>query len=222
MAVNEGILDRLEAKLEALMSGILGSEAGSVSDKDMSLLPLKMGGKRKGAGSDKDIGLLGRDPEKILSPKLKGASSDSETENTIRFLRSQGKDTLADMVEAGAMTASAAMQLGIRSLTEEGYGAMSNKEMQQYPIEGWTNMGDTPEVQEFINSLPEDLMMRVEQYRGSASDADFQKMLRDLMASASGNAGAMSAGDFQRYNTGGNLQDLGFTRSGRTGYQQGY
>ena len=75
----------------------------------------------------------------------------------------------------------------IRSLKAKRGASFTEKEaereaIQQYPKEGWTNMGDSPEVQQFINSLPQPLMMRVEEIRNSVSVEDFRNFINQMMS----------------------------------------
>lgn len=131
MAQYEGILDRIES----LMTGILESGMGSVSDKDMGLLE---------AASTKD-------------------------------------------------------------------DVMTPQEIGKYPDVGWTNMNDSPEVQQFLDKMNHPNRVQVESIRQRVTDEQFQQLLQQLMAGQVPEGALHDSLPFQQYNTGGNLQNLGFT-----------
>jgi hypothetical protein len=90
-------------------------------------------------------------------------------------------------------------------------GEMSESEIGKYPDVGWTNMGDSPEVQQFLNNMPHADRVQVEGIRQRVNPDQFQNLMRQLMSGQVGSGALHEPLPFQQYNTGGTIQNLGFT-----------
>ena len=113
------------------------------------------------------------------------------------------------------------MNKGILNMEYAGGGSfqdlgMTEREIGKYPDVGWTNMDDSPEIQQFLNNMPHADRVKVEAMRQrleQIGQADkFPNFINDLMSGNTG-SGALQADplpEFQQYQTGNNLQNLGF------------
>jgi hypothetical protein len=103
-------------------------------------------------------------------------------------------------------------------------GEMSESEIGKYPDVGWTNMGDSPEVQQFLNNMPHADRVQVEGIRQRVNPDQFQNLMRQLMSGQVGSGALHEPLPFQQYNTGADtssIQDLGFVNQQTANYSAG-
>ena len=117
------------------------------------------------------------------------------------------------------------MNKGILNMEYAGGGSfqdlgMTEREIGKYPDVGWTNMDDSPEIQQFLNNMPHADRVKVEAMRQRLEEINqshkFPNFINDLM-SRDTYTGALhadplpTAAGFQQYRTGNpHLQNLGF------------
>jgi len=114
------------------------------------------------------------------------------------------------------------MNKGILNMEYAGGGSfkdlgMTEREIGKYPDVGWTNMDDSPEIQQFLNNMPHEDRVKVEAMRQRLEQIGqsdkFPNFINDLM-SRNTYTGALQADplpEFQQYQTGNpHLSNLGF------------
>ena len=90
-------------------------------------------------------------------------------------------------------------------------GTMTLEEMKQLPIEGFTNMEDSLQEKQFLDSMPEPDRLQVEDIRQRLTKTQFQELLRQLMSGKVGSGAIHDSLPFQQYETGNpHLANLGF------------